>query len=144
MMVVDASVCVSLLLSEDVHHDTSLAWLQPRLVAGWSFFAPSLLIAEVAGGIARRTGLSADGHRAVAGLRELMDIALVPLDLERAAMSARLAADLRLRGADATYVAIALEVGVPLVTWDREQLTRAAEIISVFTPASAHQDELSS
>jgi predicted nucleic acid-binding protein len=48
--------------------------------------------------------------------------------------AARCALDLRLRGADAVYVAVAHSLQVPLITWDREQLTRAAGRIAVRTP----------
>ena len=48
----------------------------------------------------------------------------------------RLAAHLHLRGADATYVALAQHLDVPLVTWDDELLQRTGGIISVYTPAT--------
>jgi predicted nucleic acid-binding protein len=44
------------------------------------------------------------------------------------------AADLGLRGADAVYVALAHQLGLTLVTWDREQLTRTASMIVSRTP----------
>ena len=44
---------------------------------------------------------------------------------------------MRLRGADAVYVALALLMNSPLVTWDKEQLTRAAPIIETLAPAPA-------
>ena len=51
---------------------------------------------------------------------------LVDLDHQRARLTADVAADLRLRGADATYVAAAQELNLPLVSWDREQIERGA------------------
>jgi predicted nucleic acid-binding protein len=45
-----------------------------------------------------------------------------------------IAAHYGLRGADAIYVAVAKQVGIPLLTWDNEQLTRPAAIISAITP----------
>jgi predicted nucleic acid-binding protein len=56
------------------------------------------------------------------------------LDEAAATTSATLAVDLRLRGADAPYVALGLHLGLPLVTWDQEQMTRAASVIQTRTP----------
>jgi len=41
------------------------------------------------------------------------------------------AAELKRRGADAVYVAVAESLGAPLVTWDEERLTRLAGAITV-------------
>ena len=49
-------------------------------------------------------------------------------------MAAEVAADLRLRGADAVYVAAARLLRVPLVTWDREQQQRAGAVVVVQMP----------
>jgi predicted nucleic acid-binding protein len=59
---------------------------------------------------------------------------LVPGEPELAILAARLAADLQLRGPDATYVAVAHHLNIPLVTWDKEQLHRAARLIATSTP----------
>jgi predicted nucleic acid-binding protein len=60
---------------------------------------------------------------------------LVDFERQQSRLSAQLAAELRLRrGADATYVALALERGVPLITWDKEQIERGGLRIEVRTP----------
>ena len=46
----------------------------------------------------------------------------------------RLTAKLRLRGADAVYVALAAICSEPLITLDAEMLERARGIADVFTP----------
>jgi predicted nucleic acid-binding protein len=51
--------------------------------------------------------------------------------------AAELAADEALRGADASYVAVALEQRCVLVTLDREQRERAARRVRTLTPAEA-------
>jgi predicted nucleic acid-binding protein len=48
--------------------------------------------------------------------------------------SAELAVRLRLRGADAVYVAVAAHLKIPLVTLDTEQRERAKGLIEVKTP----------
>lgn len=134
MRVVDASVWVSRLVPHDVHHGISRRWLEVRAAAGDLLVAPVLLLAEVAGAVARRTGVPELGHRAVEGLLRMPNLRLVPLDRRLGREMARLAADLRMRGADAAYVAIAAHLGLPLVTWDQEQALRAAPRIPVLTP----------
>jgi predicted nucleic acid-binding protein len=48
--------------------------------------------------------------------------------------ASQLAIELRLRGADAVYVALSARLGIPLVTWDLDVLDRAAGRIEVRTP----------
>ena len=59
---------------------------------------------------------------------------IMPIDRQLGQLAAQLAARLQLCGADAVYVALARQLGLPLVTWDNEQRTRAATIIPVQTP----------
>ena len=56
-----------------------------------------------------------------------MDSALV-----QAAVDA--ATDLQLRAGDAIYVALAHQMNIPLVSWDKEQLQRARSLIATYTP----------
>ncbi len=50
--------------------------------------------------------------------------------------AARLASELGLRGADATYAAVAVRLTLPLITLDRDQIGRASERITVQSPGS--------
>lgn len=99
--------------------------------------APVLLLVEVAGAVTRRTGDADQGERAAIDLVDDSGVVLIDIDSGLAIESAKLASSLRLRGADAIYVAVAKRLGVPLITWDAEQRERAAFEISVFTPATA-------
>lgn len=96
--------------------------------------APALLLAEVGGALARRMGNPTFGHRAVSSMLRLTMVRLVSVEQQLDLRAAQLAADLRLRGADAVYVAVAESFGIPLVTWDREQLTRTGGRITAHTP----------
>ncbi len=58
----------------------------------------------------------------------------IALDLDEATDAAAVAVAARLRGADATYVAIAVRTGSTLVTLDAELLERAAALVPVATP----------
>jgi predicted nucleic acid-binding protein len=134
MIVVDASVLVSYLVTEDVHHSVSHHWVEQQILTNTQLVAPILLLTEVGAAIARRTGDSELGRQAVARLHRMPTLRLVPIDQHLGVLATQLAVDLRLRGADAYYVAIANSLNIPLVTWDREQLDRARETISVHEP----------
>ncbi len=131
-MVVDASVWVSVLVPQDVHHTQSRAWLEERMREGALLIAPVILLAEVGGAVARRTGESGLGRRAAEVLLSLPNLRLVPVDDRVGYEAARLAAQLGLRGADAVYVATAALLGVPLVTWDIEQRERAQPVVEAY------------
>jgi len=134
VFVVDASVWVSRLVRGDIHHEPSRLWLGRLAEQGTIAVAPALLLAEVAGAIARRTGRSALALRAVSLLQALPNLRLVPIDAELAGLAARLAAELHLRGADALYVSLAQRLGMRLVTWDNEQRERGRKAVSVLSP----------
>ncbi len=134
-MVVDASVVVSRLVPHDVHHEASRRWLTRHVAEGGLVIAPALLLPEVAGAVARRTGEPRLARRAVAAVLRLPGLRLVPVDDTLARTAARLAGRLRLRGADAIYLAAAAGLRLPLVTWDVEQRDRAAGLVEVMVPA---------
>ncbi len=95
---------------------------------------PVLLLVELAGTVSRTRRDPLRARVVVLGLRGLPHLTLVDLDDALAQEAADLATDHRLRGADAVYVALAHQLGIPLITWDREQLTRAAARVAVQTP----------
>jgi predicted nucleic acid-binding protein len=136
VIVVDASVWVSRFSIDDHQHAASRAWLDRYLLGNGHVTCPVLVLAEVAGGIARRTGRARLAERAVNDLLSLSGVRLARLDFSLAAEAARLATSLRLRGADATYVATAHRLGIPLITWDREQRERAASVIPTYEPGA--------
>lgn len=133
-MVVDSCVWVSGLLAEDAHHAAATSWLRSQAEADLAI--PALALAEVAGAIARRTGASADGLRAIETLRGLLTLTIVALDEGLGSEAARVAAEYRIRGADAVYVAAAARLGMPLVTFDDELATRAQALVQVIRPTA--------
>jgi predicted nucleic acid-binding protein len=133
-IVVDASVWISAWLPADIHHAQSRQWLEAQVNTNELLLAPILVLPEVAGAIARRTGNSALAAQAIARMKQTPSLRLTPIDQRAGDLAAQLAADLQLRGADAVYVAVAHELHIPLATWDDEQGTRAAMIITTVTP----------
>jgi predicted nucleic acid-binding protein len=137
LYVVDASVWAGWLILDDLYHDPSRHWISTAARQGEPLYAPLLVLAEVAGAVARRTGLSELGAHAVSLVQHLPDARLVAIDAELAQLGARVAAELRLRGADALYVALARRLGAPLVTWDQEQRERGRQPVTVLNPQEA-------
>ena len=135
MYVVDASVWVSRYIPDDQHHKPSYDWLlrmgQQRVL----LTSPLLLLPEVSGAVTRRTGDSFLARRCIRQLECLPFTRLFALTPERAHRAAVVAADARLTGADAAYVALADQLAMGLVSWDRQQRERAPSTIRVSTPA---------
>jgi predicted nucleic acid-binding protein len=133
--VVDASVWVSWFLTDDVFHAESRGWIDLAKASAALLVAPALLLPELAGSIARRTGDSVLGRDVALHLERLPSTQFVPLEADLARLAAGLAAELRIKGADAVYVSVALSAGLPLVTWDAEQRDRGRAVAQVLSPA---------
>lgn len=131
MIVVDASVWVSMLVPQDVNHDVSRRWLEAQTQAGQRLIEPVLMLTEVAGAIARRTGSSKIAQNAIDKLMEIPLMHIVAIDQRLGQKATELAINLYLRGADAIYVAVAHQLGVPLASWDKEQLDRASQVVNI-------------
>lgn len=133
-VVVDASVWISSLISQDVNHVVSRRWRRSWLADGGTFALPLLILAEVAGALTRRTGQARLGDRAVATILTNPAITLVAVDRQLATLAAQHASSFPLKGSDAVYTALAEQMGITLITWDNEQLTRAGGRIQVRQP----------
>ena len=86
-----------------------------------------VLLPEVAGAVARRTGDPRLARRAVDAVLRLPALRLVQVDDSRARRPGS-------PGADAVYIAAAAGLRLPLVTWDSEQRHRAARLVEVLVP----------
>ena len=136
MNVVDASVWVSLFVGSDAHHFESRRWFEEGVGRGATVVAPAIVLAEIAGAVARRTGRCSDGDAAVRLATRVPGIRLVNVNRHVGIHAASLASELRLRGADAVYVAVADLLEVPLVTWDDEQIGRAGGRVTAVRPTA--------
>ena len=132
--VIDASAWVSRLLTQDSNHLAAAAWIDRHLLSGGLFIAPILLVTETASALSRITGLPARGHLAVSQLYSMVEMSLVQIDQALVDEATDLAADLKLRGADSYYVAVARRLVLPLVTFDSEQLSRSTSVITTIRP----------
>lgn len=130
-VVVDASLLVARLVEGDIFHQVSRDWLSKQRHAGVRFLAPSLLLVEVAGAIARRTGQADLAKRAISALDGLNGLRLVEMEADLVRRAAALAASQGLRGADSIYVAVAERLSVPLVTLDIDQQSRSSKVVDI-------------
>jgi predicted nucleic acid-binding protein len=134
-VVVDASVWASLLMPPDPNHVASVAWYSTYITARGLIVVPEVMLVELAAALVRQTQQPTTVKQTVRGLyHSVLKIAAADTNLLQLAME--LAADLRLKGADAMYVALAHQLGVPLISWDKEQLQRSSSSIETFAPDS--------
>jgi predicted nucleic acid-binding protein len=134
MYVVDASVWVSRFLTFDQNHAASSQWLTKVARQRSWLTAPMILLAEVAGALSRRTGDSALARRCVRRLETLPHTRFFDVGLGSGRRASVIASDLRLRGSDAIYVSLGVDLGMQLVTWDEQQRQRAGSLISAASP----------
>jgi len=136
MAVVDASVYVALVHADEPGHVDSWAWLLDAQSRDEMLRAPCILAAEVAAAIGR--GMSAPdlAHRIVQQLLSANVVELIPVSIPLAGRAAVIAADERVRGCDAVYLALAEQTADVLVTLDRQQLERGANLVRTRRPGS--------
>ncbi|MBC8508809.1 MAG: type II toxin-antitoxin system VapC family toxin [Chloroflexi bacterium] len=131
-VVVDASVWVSRLIEEDVFHNLCRGWLDGQRLQGVQFVAPALLLVEVAAAISRRTGDTDLARRAADALKRLPDLRLVEMGNDVVQTAVVAGAELGVRGADAFYIAIAQQLGLPLATLASDQRHRAGRVVETW------------
>lgn len=135
MLTIDASVLVAAVLEDEAAHADAAELLRVLAGSGATIHEPAIAIIEVVSAVVRRTG---DRVLAQTAARHLMGnpaIVMHPLDLPEAAHAAELAANQRLRAADALYATVAQRNSCPLITLDAELIERAGPAIDACTPA---------
>lgn len=133
-VVTDASVWVARFIPQEAGHAACATWLGQFARAGGEIIAPVLMAAEVCGAISRRTAQPELAREIYAALTNAPEITFVEMNGELAQLAAQTAIDLRLRGADAVYVALARHLGLPLLSLDDEHRIRAGGVIQVIQP----------
>jgi predicted nucleic acid-binding protein len=105
---------------------------------GGLFIAPMIFVIEAASAIARETlppnNPRADARKAVSQLYAMPIMRLVPVDQALVDAATDLAADYKIRGADALFVALARQFGLPLVTFDKYQLKQPHGVVVTIRP----------
>jgi predicted nucleic acid-binding protein len=139
MFTVDASVYINALNPNESDSSQSQAFLELVQVRRIPVIGPTLLRVEVAAALARALADPQLAVRMADTICALPGHLWQPLDESLAEESAVLAAEHRLRGADAVYAAIARRGGLTLVTRDRQQLERVTGAVVALTPAAAFE-----
>ncbi len=127
-VVVDASVWITAVDSGDQAHASAADCLSAIGRRQLQIVVPSLARIEVACALSRRFG-DADASRALTAT--LFDASFVFEEVVDATLASRAVAvgtTARLRGADALYAAIAERETAPLITLDRELLSRGGGV----------------
>ncbi|MFW6195547.1 MAG: type II toxin-antitoxin system VapC family toxin [Chloroflexota bacterium] len=132
--VVDASVWVSRFTGVEDRYNTSRIWLGERIRDRVTMVVPSIALPELGGALARRVGTEEPARRAVRLMFQIPGIRVVTIGDALGRLSAQVAVENRLRGADSIYVALAHRLGVPLVTWDKQQMDRAGPLALAMSP----------
>ncbi len=133
-VVIDASVWASRLMPQDSNHTASIQWMRRYTDVGGLLVAPAFLLIEVSAAITRQTGQPVAGKAAVSHIYYVSQMRLVQLDPLLIQAAADIAADMRLRAGDAIYVAVADQMRISLVSWDKQQIQRASGRLTGFTP----------
>lgn len=135
-IVIDASVLVSWLVSHDANHNDSYLWIKRYRATGGLLVVPAFAMLEVAAAIARQTRQATLAKATIKGLYSIHTLRIVPLNSRLVSSAVDIASDLQLRAGDATYVAVAYNLEIPLVSWDNEQQQRGGNLITTYTPSS--------
>jgi predicted nucleic acid-binding protein len=134
---VDASVFLNAFNPYEAGHAESRRFLEYLQAKAIPIIAPTLLLPEVTAAISRGSGNSSLAREFTSSLESLPHLMLIPLDTILARQAVDVAAEYRLRGSDAVYIAVAMRFGSALATLDREQHDRAAGALAIYYPAEA-------
>jgi predicted nucleic acid-binding protein len=134
VVVVDASVWVSSLIAQDVNHIASRAWMKAFTTTGGSFMSPTFLQIEVASAVSRLTKDPVVARQAVDDLVRTTRMEFVSMHDTLVQTAINVGIELQLRAGDTVYVAVAHQLGIPLVSWDKEHLNRATSFITTYSP----------
>ena len=134
MTVIDASVYIALVNEDEPGFVVSWQWLQTIQAKRERLSAPAIMIAEVAAAISRGKGDVAHARRIIRRLQNSRLIEFWPISFALAERSAEIAADYRIRGCDAVYVALAEQLGTDLVSLDQQQVERGKAVVPTRRP----------
>jgi predicted nucleic acid-binding protein len=118
-------------------HQVSRQFLDLLRAQALPVIVPNLVLVEVSGAISRTRRAPEQAQAFAFALGRLPHVTIRALDEILTIQALAVAAQHGLRGADAVYAAVALEVGSTLVTLDSEHLTRLSTLMTVCTPALA-------
>ena len=123
MIVIDSSFFVSLFVHKDVNHKKALHLWEDLRRKGIKAIAPTLLLPEVCGVIARVTKDKKYANEVKKMMERWLKIGVLvlkELTVKRANVSADISINFNLKGADAIFVSLAQEFNLKFITFDKE------------------------
>lgn len=135
--VLDASVLVAAALPNEPFHPDAKTLMKHLLDDGVYVYLPTIAFAEVAAAIARGAGDEQLALAVVAQYASRADLRRMTVDTTLGDQAARIAAEQRIRGCDAVYVALTECEQAVLVTLDGQQRERAPLSVIARTPTQA-------
>jgi predicted nucleic acid-binding protein len=135
--VVDASVFVADARPPEPHHVDANRLLETLAVQRCVLHLPAIALAEMAAALARGTKDANLARAAVDLYRHWPGVRIRTVDERLAEIAAEIAAEYRLRGCDAVYVALAYVERAVLITLDGQQRERTPPILRALTPGQA-------
>jgi predicted nucleic acid-binding protein len=133
--VIDTSVYMADAQPAEPYHAVAFGLLQRIAAKNWQIYAPTIVLAELAASIARNTGNPVLARQFVTELSLQPHIEIIAVDVLLGNLAADLAAQHRIRGCDAIYVALALRRNAVLITLDRQQRERVPTTVTARTPS---------
>jgi predicted nucleic acid-binding protein len=137
VIVLDTSVWLGAILPEDVHFAETQLWIHHIQLTRTRFAVPAHFPAEVSGVLAR---IGIDDRFVEEVIKQIDSIErfeIYPISAGHGLLAAEIAWKARVRGADAIYIALAHQLDVPLVSWDRQQRERGQMFCRTMTPVEA-------
>jgi predicted nucleic acid-binding protein len=135
--VVDASVFVADAQPQEPFHTNANLLLETLTAHQCVLYVPAIVLSEIAAAIARGADDPELARQAVGLYRQWPGLRLMPVDEMLGNRAADIAAQQRIRGCDAVYVASAQMEQAILITLDGQQRERAPSGVTARTPAQA-------
>jgi predicted nucleic acid-binding protein len=134
LLTLDASVFVAACRPHEPGHAACRELLDQLRSAAIPLIEPAILPVEVAAALSRTGSNPSLAKEFAEAILNLPHLTVVAVDERTACRAVPVAAQYRLRGADALYVTVAAQYGAHLVTLDGEQLRRAPAVAHACKP----------
>jgi len=136
MMVLDASLLVSYMIPNDVHHNQAMTWIQ-KTAAKSSFLIPAIAIIEITCVLSRNKTEETLRDHWVLWVQNFLSVAGSDDSLSSPSMAEIIHAAKKTgcRAGDVFYVALAKKHSIPLVSFDKDQLAKSSKFgVQVIEP----------
>ena len=134
-VVLDSTVIFSIFYEKDRFHQLAMKIFDQFMDGKLEVFIPTIVMPEVCGAMKRETGdhkISMIVQSQLEGWIENNILSVKELTVERMIYATENAISFGLKGADAVFVALARELGVPLATFDDGMKKRVMGKIKLF------------